>query len=156
MNYSGHLVDEEGNQYYLENNILTAYLSSDYVVKATNTYEQIPLNQKMVIGKKLTLDAKGKIIIGKGIRHVKISAKIQLTGGEVVLGAKNIVVRKNSEVISRGMFRIFEKANCFYSLPMLLENVEENDEIALFFYGMAGENISSGKAFTNLTVEGVP
>lgn len=143
------------NKKLLDINVIKAYLSADYSVTTSGVYEKVPLNRSTQIGKKLTLNNNGQVVVGTGVSYVEISAKAILAGSYVTTGGKNLVVQKNGSIVDRTWLNFETKHNDNISLPATIIEVQEGDIITLGYYGVKNDSLSGGIAFTHLTVKSI-
>lgn len=133
--------------------VITAYLTSDITISTGGAYVDIPLNGSLSSGTKLTLNNNG-IVIGSGITKVIISAKITLPSNKMTTGGKNVVIRKNGNIVDRNWLAISATGNNNLVLPSKLIDVQQGDVLKLGYYGSANDGIQGG-AFTQFTVEAI-
>ena len=133
--------------------VITGYLNSDVTITTGGAYVDIALNGSLSTGTGLTLN-NGGIVIGSNITKVIISAKIGLPSNKMSTGGKNIVIRKNGNIVDRNWLSIGTTGNNNLVLPSKLIDVQAGDVLKLGYYGAANDGIQGG-AFTQFTVEAV-
>ena len=134
-----------------EKNIITASISSNYAIKtdSPDTYEMLPLSTYTHIGDKLTLE-NGKIVIGKNVSLVKISAKLSFN--TLTAGLKWVTVfGKNDTAVLANPNQLSGRATV--SCSDALVSVKEGDTLELRVLGLKDDVVRSGLAYTYLTVE---
>lgn len=134
-----------------ENNIMSAYFTSNYTLPATSTYYKLPINSSVSVGTKLTLDTTNhNIVIGSGVSKVKISAKV-CYNTLASSGDKWLTVYRNTDSISANP-RNLSGRDLIYATTFLV-NVQENDIIYFSVFGTKNDVIRADIAYSNLTVE---
>ena len=134
-----------------EKNIMTATITSNYTISASNTYETLALNRNVSVGNKLTLSTQDSaIVIGDNVSKVLVSAKASYQGATsglkwVTVFLNNNGVMANPTTISSDRITI--------SGSQTLVNVRSGDKIYLKVNGNSGDVIRSSEAYTNITVE---
>ena len=143
---------DDGIEVANRKDVMTAYLTSNIVISTGGAYVDLPLNSNISTGTELTF-SNGGIVIGSGITKVIISAQISLPN-TVATGGKNIVIRKNGNIVARNWLSISTAGNNGLVLTAKLIDVQEGDVLKLGYYGSANDGIQGG-AYTHLTVEAV-
>ncbi|MGN1270633.1 MAG: hypothetical protein ACI4UX_01380 [Clostridia bacterium] len=144
MNYKGYFVDNKGNRYYPQKNILIAKISSNYEIQNSNNVESIKnFIEYNKTGTKLSV-VDGVIKIGAGINKVKVNyhatsqATVDSTRCFTYLNHKkssgNVLISQESHYYS-------DKGNQVSVDFSTLEDVEEGDEFYINCYGRAGNRI---------------
>lgn len=131
---------------------MTVYLTSNITISTGGAYVDIPLNGSMSTGSRLTFN-NGGVVIGSDITKVIISAQISLPS-TVANGGKNIVIRKNGNIVARNWLSINAAGNNNLVLTSKLIDVQQGDVLKLGYYGSANDGIQGG-AFTQFTVEAI-
>lgn len=131
---------------------MTVYLTSNITISTGGAYVDLPLNGSVSTGSRLTFN-NGGVVIGSDITKVIISAQISLPN-TVANGGKNIVIRKNGNIVARNWLSINAAGNNGLVLTSKLIDVQEGDVLKLGYYGTANDGIQGG-AYTHLTVEAV-
>ena len=132
-------------------NIITAIRTTDFTITQSDAYVDIPFDDSVVIGTKLSL-SNGKVVIGSGVSKVKISSKICLPSSGITAGHKNLVIRKNGTVVDR-TWQYLDVRNSSMVTPVRIIEVTEGDSLSLSYYGKANEKIAGTSPFTDFTVE---
>ena len=144
MNYSGYLVDNEGNRYYPQKNILIVKISSNYEIQNSNNVESIKnFIEYNKTGTKLSV-VDGVIKIGAGVNKVKVSyhATSQATVGSTrCFTYLNHKKSSGNVIISQESHYYSAKGNQVSVDFSTLEDVEEGDEFYINCYGIAGNCI---------------
>ena len=144
---------DDGIELANRKDVMTAYLTSDITISTGGAFVDVPLHSSMSIGTNLTFN-NGGIVIGSNIAKVIISAQIALPGNKMGTGTKNIVIRKNGNIVARNWLSISTAGNNGLVLTSKLIDVQEGDVLKLGYYGSANDGIQGG-AYTHLTVEAV-
>lgn len=132
-------------------NIITAIRTTDFTITQSDAYVDIPFDDSLVIGTKLSL-SNGKVVIGSGVSKVKISSKICLPSSGMTAGSKNLVVRKNGTIVDR-TWQYLDVRNSSMMTPVRIIEATEGDSLSLSYYGKANEKIAGTSPFTDFTVE---
>lgn len=141
-----------------EKNIITASLLSTKAFTSSEIYQMIiiPLSVESNIGSKLTITDDGGIKIGKGIKNIKVSANLGMTG--VVNHHYGIGVYKNTTKI-KGAFLV-KDGTAGYSVSTSVSNVIvsviEGDIIYLKLYiETSGDTVNARVGETYMTIEAI-
>ena len=144
-------VDEKINIELLPKDIITVTRTTDFTITQSDAYVDIPFDDSLVIGTKLSL-SNGKVVIGSGVSKVKISSKICLPSSGMTAGSKNLVVRKNGTIVDR-TWQYLDVRNSSMMTPVRIIPVTQGDSLSLSYYGKANEKIAGSSTFTDFTVE---
>lgn len=133
MEYRGYLVDSEGNKYLQEINILKAALFSDIDLTATADYQyiQINLQEDIKLGTKLNF-SNNKIVIGAGVRHIKVTANCIIRS--TVEDLFGLVIQKNNSNVVRTYSHVYENDYGDFQIPSTILEVSQNDNISIAAY----------------------
>lgn len=133
MEYRGYLVDNEGNKYLQEINVLKAALFSDIDLTATADYQyiQINLQEDIKLGTKLSF-SNNKIVIGAGVRHIKVTANCIIRS--TVEDLFGLTIQKNNKNFVRSYSQVLGNAYGDFQIPCVICEVEENDELSITAY----------------------
>lgn len=117
-----------------QKNVIMGVLNDTLTFKPTSDYttKNIPITQSILVGNKLSI-TDNKIVIGKGINIVKVSALINLKSAysSYTIG---ISISKNGDA---KMVRYHNKLGTNFdslTIPTFLMNVQEGDKIGLDLY----------------------
>lgn len=144
-----------------DTNILTAELKADMIVNVSvETAHILALDQAIKIGDKLSITSDGGIKIGKGVKHVLVSANARLSSSVAnkrisIQPSRNLenVSSRFKYVSANGFICTLANKNIGNSISSTLIDVQENDVIYLQIYTEAGADYVFGKLFCNLTVQ---
>lgn len=115
---------------WLDNNILTAGISSDYQITASNQIETIPINKTLCsVGHKLSTNGNG-IVIGKNVSKILVSAQVYWYTDVSTTGDSICYIRKNTETLVTNNSRLADPYE-HTQLSLRLVNVSEGDVINL-------------------------
>lgn len=121
----------------IEKNIIEVRLSENFT-KTTNASEKIPFDKvfrKVGVGLSLV---DGKVVIGKGIRYVKISGQISITNTSTA-SKLTIQLRKNTTgTISENLMYSNQPYTQVHAIPRLID-VKENDTIEMLVNSAIGD-----------------
>ena len=133
MEYRGYLVDNEGNKYLQEINILKVALFSDIDLTATADYQyiQINLQEDIKLGTKLNF-SNNKIVIGAGVRHIKVTANCIIRS--TVEDLFGLVIQKNNSNVVRTYGHVYENDYGDFQIPSTILEVSQNDNISIAAY----------------------
>lgn len=133
MEYRGYLVDSEGNKYLQEINILKVALFSDIDLTATADYQyiQINLQEDIKLGTKLNF-SNNKIVIGAGVRHIKVTANCIIRS--TVEDLFGLVIQKNNRNVVRTYSHVYENDYGDFQIPSTILEVSQNDNISIAAY----------------------
>ena len=123
-------------------NIITAHLAAD-TKTVSGAYTQIPLTQELNVGGGLSI-SNGSIKIGAGIKTVKVSANVSMSGLKAD-GNKHIRIKRGSSYVAWASLYGQTGRNLLLSLPPRIISVNNGDLISLYYYsGAADETLSAG------------
>lgn len=115
-------------------NILKAIIPEDLDLTAIEDYQYIPINlqEDTKIGTKLRF-SNNKIVIGTGVKYVKLTANC-IIRNSTDTDLFGLIIRKNDTnyVMSYSQINSDEYGNL--SIPSVVCNVEEGDELSLAVY----------------------
>lgn len=132
----------------MKKNILKACLTNDNTMLTSEenySVKEIPLSEVLKIGKKLSFSNNG-IVIGEGVHHVKISAKVIATN-PTINSLCGIRITKNSQELTS----YFQStvANWTFNTFMCTKEtfeVQEGDVIKLaYYFNAVGQKITLRK-----------
>lgn len=139
-------------------NILTARLTANYAIKTANTYETLPLTLWDKTGNKLSVNNSGAIVIGAGVKKIKVCANTRVGSGTV--GNKYLTIQNsNGQQLVQA---IQGKASTSYAIDISISaaifSVTEGETLSLKVYGAAGDTYNGasqeyGMLTTYLTAE---
>ena len=135
-------------------NIMTIYSDSRFDMSSNNKVSK--LTKYISVGDKLKY-GDSSIIIGKGVSKILVSANFSYWKSKNFWQSSIKILKNNSETIARCWFEsttdIYE--TCGVTTTPILANVQENDEISLYFnQGSTQEvNVLAEEKATFLTVE---
>lgn len=126
-------MDSNGNKYLQEVNILKAILANDIDLTATTDYQYIPisLQEDIKIGTKLNF-SNNKIIVGTGVKHVKLTANCIIRS--TVNDLFGLTIQKNNSNFVRSYSQVLGNAYGDFQIPSVVCEVKENDEFSLTVY----------------------
>lgn len=133
--------------------IITVTRATDFTISQSDNYVTIPFDSSESMGTGLTLSG-GGVVVGSGISRVKISSKICLPSSGMTAGSKNLVVRKNGNIVDRA-WQYLEVRNSSMSTPVRMISVSAGDVLTLAYYGKQNDKIAGSSVFTDFTVEAV-
>lgn len=137
----------------LKNNFIDVTRSENFTNPSDGAYNTVTFDTVVNSrGNLLTLQD-GKIKVGKGVKYVEVSGKIQIVANSNAVGGKNLVIAVNDDYKERLMYYTDNNRNIdktFSSKPLA---VEEGDLISVAYYGAQSDVISSGELFTHLYVK---
>lgn len=137
----------------LKNNFIDVTISTDFENPSAATYNTIMFDTVINSREdKLTLE-NGKIRVGKGIKYVEVSGKIQIIGTNNATGGKNLVISVNNDFKERLMYYTDNSRNIDKSFTTKPLKVTEGDLISVAYYGAQNDVISKGGLFTHLYVK---
>lgn len=128
----------------------TAKLNDKYTIQATNTQENLALGNFSTVGKKLTINNSGEIVIGENLKKIKVSASIDFYN--VNAGTKLLYLVKNGTNVTNLLAVVNERKQIV--LPGLFMQVSQGDRFTIGVYGTQGDILSGGSIpQTYLTIE---
>ncbi len=141
--------------------ILAAELKADKSVTAsTEKSTVVELQQAVKTGDKLSVTSDGGIKIGKGVKHVLVSANARLSSSVAnkrvsIQPSRNLenVSSRFKHISANGFVCAAANKNYGNSISSTLIDAQENDVIYLQIYTEAGATYTFGKLFCNLTVQ---
>ena len=137
----------------LKNNFIDVALSENFVNPGTGYNEVVFDTITNSRGNALTLE-NGKIKVGKGVKFIEVSGKMQFVSGSIATGGKNLVIRhSNNTYQERLMYSVNYNQNqekVFATKPIA---VNEGDTVDVLYYGAQGDVISAGSLFTHFYVK---
>ena len=134
---------------YIVKAVATVCLPDDYTLKESNIEEILPLKyMKSIKGNGLSL-SNGGVLIGTGIEAVIVCGEAYFFTG--TMGAKNIAVYKNTDIISRHNIKLAEPYK-HIGVPMRMVPVPKGDLISLRILGEKGDVIKSYTHGTFLSI----
>lgn len=129
-------------------------LNNEYTVFEDETEEVLPLvNEILTLGTKLNVNENGEIVIGEGIRYVRISGQIHFFTGTVNDFKVLKIVRNNIEELVNNSFMRNEYQHVILSEKVIAVN--EGDIIKMSVTAKSGDKIKNYNSGTFLTVESV-
>ena len=143
-----------------QKDIITIYLDNTITNPIVETYTKVPLTLKTSVGNKLTVSNNG-ILIGSGVHHIKVSAKMEFDTGSV-FSSRYIRIIKEGDIstlddntLAWCVQDFKENVASYLVIPEFLCSVQEGDLISLFYYMRNGDKISGHSTMlrTYLTVE---
>lgn len=134
----------------LSKNVIQGTISSNYTIKATNTYENLPIIENIKVGEKLTIQ-NNQIIVGKNVSVIMVSAKMKFNS-VTANGTKYLSIYKNGIRMATSQETLTTYGTLLYITPYLM-NVTEGDKITLTTYGNVGDVIRNTADFTNIVAE---
>lgn len=135
-----------------DKNYIVACLNSDYTIQATSELEVLPLTkQNLKVGNKLSINSSGKIVIGAGVNHVKVSGQWYFYTG-TINASKNAISRVNNIVFAvDNQYCNAQYQHIGYSETIV--SVTEGDTIDLEAQGTANDLVKAYDSGTYLCVE---
>lgn len=133
-----------GNWFKLgeEKNFLVAYPENDLKLSVTGTLTTWKMTAtKVKHGSKLSLNSNGEIVIGKGIKSIKVSGHVYYYTG--TNGSKSIEMRSNHGIITRTN----ESNIVNYTMIVIPENIIEVSEGDKIFMQINGTKDDLFKAY---------
>lgn len=142
-----------------QKDIITIYLDNTITNPTVETYTKVPLTLKARVGNKLIISNNG-ILIGSGVHHIKVSAKMEFDTGSV-FSSRYIRITKgdigalDDNTLAWCVQDFKENVASYLVIPEFLCSVEEGNLISLFYYMRNGDKISGNSSIlrTHLTVE---
>jgi hypothetical protein len=133
--------------------MITAKLTEEYSILATNTYEKLPIVQDTKLGNSFTI-SNNQIVIGSNVKYVEISASttILANGGA---GNKYVRIQKNNTPISVGRSNISQGSSILMGFTPIIIGVNEGDKIEFDIYGTQADKVwgISSERRTYITVK---
>ncbi len=136
-----------------DKNVITANASSNITI-STGGLNNYPLNNTIAsTGNKLSL-SNGKIVIGAGVNHILVSAKLQIYLETSNGDAKNLALYKNDSFLMNNLNAVPRSSRINFSTTIndLLVNVQENDTISCRVYGGVGDQITASSTYVTVEV----
>ncbi len=128
----------------------SAKLNDKYTIQATNTQENLALGNFSTVGKKLTINNSGEIVIGENLKKIKVSACMDFYN--VNAGTKLLYLVKNGTNVTNLLAVVNERKQIV--LPDLFMQVSQGDRFTIGVYGTQGDILSGGSIpQTYLTIE---
>lgn len=141
------------NDKLIKKDILTASLNSDMSVSTTSGL--ITVSKSVSTGNRLTL-SNGKIVIGKGIKKVKVCANMRIYNSSTSKIGVNMNIYKNSiDYVASNRTTLDNNSYDGISVATSLIEVEENDELSIHYWKSNESAMTIMKDYggTYLTVE---
>ena len=124
-------------------------------IAAANVYEQIKFAGATTLGNGLSIDANGGVVIGDGVRMIRISG--QVTVGAQVNGLKYAAIWTSASDthLSRSQANITTAAPWTINFSPKLVSVSPGEVLTIRVYGQPGDVVYGGTMQTYFTVEAV-
>lgn len=141
------------NDKLIKKDILTASLNSNMSVSTASGL--ITVSKSVSTGNRLTL-SNGKIVIGRGIKKVKVSANMRIYNSSTSTIGVNLNIYKNStDYVASNRTTLDNNSYDGIAVATSLIEVEENDELSIRYWKSNESAMTIMKDYggTYLTVE---